>query len=145
MYILAKKEYIKCGFEIIIKLEEGQEGWSQFADKWVLDGNGPVIGIDGQRWKCDWYSIGKIEEGNGMTVRQARMEFKSDCERFDTYLTINVLKNGIPLVNEYIVTGDYSFLDNRSEDQAISDLITNCLNDMEYIEQANGILKSLLD
>lgn len=143
MRTLENKEYIKCGFEIVVSLVDCECGWSLWSDKWKRDSNGPIVS-DGEQFDCDWYSIGQLNKGNDMTVARAQKEFEADRYRFDTSLKIEIYKNGIELLSDHVIGSDFSFDDDYTLEQSFNNLINDHLDDESYIKEAKQVLTDLL-
>ena len=141
---IASKTFIKCGFEIDLVLKQ-YDFLSFFNDKWINDQEGLIIGNDGQRWSCTYYTTGRLRDGFDLTVARSQKDFDRDCHAFDVHLFITVSKNGIELVDDPIIGSDYNYDDDQTPDQILENLYSEHGDGAEnQISQAKEILKSLV-
>ena len=141
METLITKKIIKSGFEIVTSIINCNVGLSYFNDKWNRSVDGEVKSEDGTKWTCNYFTIGQLNKGFDATFNSAQIEFNRDCEAFDIVLNVQVLKNGIELIEQSIIGSDYSTSENIGE--LLDYLTSDNLNVEQLINEAKSIILEL--
>ena len=130
--VIVSKVVYADNFEIVYKLVSYEhDGHCLFNDKWGRSDSGEVIDYSGNKWTCNYYTIGE-----DVSVENAQKEFDRDCEAFDVHLFADVNYNGRSLLDEVaIVGGDYNW--NESASDLLEDLI-DYVNIEELVDQAEN-------
>lgn len=146
MTTLASNSFIKCGFEVEVSLLDLECGMSDFSNKWKRDDDGPIVTLGGDRWNCEYFTIGKLKDGFDATVQSAQNEFDRDCDAFDVSLVITVSKNGIELHADHVVGSEYNYIDETTPEALLEDLYNDYgeLAEPQIIE-AKKVLEGLFN
>lgn len=138
--IMCSKSETFGKFTIRYDLVNCECGLSQFRDKWKESIDGLVIGSDGGRWTCAWYTIGE-----DCTVEQAQKEFDRDCEAFDVHVYASVYKGSVCLIDmEPLIGSDYNWDDQTSPEELLAYLIRDYGNQKELEQMATEeLLKAI--
>lgn len=131
--ILESKVFNRDGFEIEVSLvADYQSGFTQFRDKWSRCNDGLVICDEGYNFGCNWYSTGQLNKGNDVTKYQAQKEFDRDCNAFDVLLEVTISKNDIELLDQVVISDNYSWDDKNTPKELMEYLMSDYL-DLDYL------------
>ena len=140
MNILTTKTLEISGLTFIYSLVDLEMGMQEFSSKWELSEYGEVC-LDNNRFTCNYYTIGE-----DCTVEQAQQEIKRDQYAFDVSLNLEVFKNNISVLEEYIICSNYSYDDDEMSPEEFLDYLINDYADTEtYLESVDENIKNIID
>ena len=133
------------GFTVTITLTDLQCGLSDFNNKWTRDINGKITGGDGDKWDCNYFSIGQLNNGNDATVASAQKEFDRDCTAFDVVLSVTISKCDVVFFDETVICSDYNYDDKDTPNEVLQHLYDEYADIKAYIQASQNKLNELFN